>query len=95
MSKDGCGSTCTNARGSIHTDVSIESTVMHGSTLLYITTKDTVMHRVTYMDDSMTKAVVQGRMNSYDQYGRYKPKRDIGTDVLGKVWKGISYADAL
>ena len=95
MSKDGCGSMYTDARRSIHTDVSTDSMGMHGSTCPYITTKYTVIHGVTYMDDSMIKAVVRGRMTAYGKFGRYKPKWDIGTDVVGKICKGISYADAL
>ena len=43
----------------------------------------------------MVKTDVQGRINVYDDYSRYETKRNIGTDVVGKVWKGIRYDDAL
>ena len=47
------------------------------------------------MEDSNVNTVVYGRTNTYDEYGIYKPIWDIGTDVVGKLQKGISYADAL
>ena len=43
----------------------------------------------------MVKMVVYGRTNAYNKYRRYEPIWEIGTKVLGKVQKGISYADAL
>ena len=95
MSKDGHGSTCMYARGSTCTEVSTESMGVHGSTRPSIPTKYTGVHRVMCTNDSMIKAVVRGRTNAYGKYGRYKPKWYIGTDVLGKVQKGIIYADAL
>ena len=39
------------------------------------------------------KTFVRGRTNAYDDYGRYKPIWDIGTDVVGKVQKRIRYND--
>ena len=72
-----------------------ESTSVHRSKCPYISTKGTGMHEVTTADDYTVKTAVCGRTNAYDKYGRYKPKRDIGTDVVGKVRKGIRYADAL
>ena len=53
------------------------------------------VHGVTSIDNSMVKTVVRSRTNAYDKYRRYKPIQDICTDVVGNVWKGISYADAL
>ena len=47
------------------------------------------------MRNSMIKAVVKGRMNAHDEYERYKPKRDIGMEVVRKLRKGISSADVL
>ena len=61
----------------------------------YIPTKGTGVNRVTSMADSMVKTFVRGIMNAYDDYRRYEPLRDIGTDVVGKVRKGIRYADTL
>ena len=43
----------------------------------------------------MVKTVVRGRKNVYDKYGRYKLIRYIGTGIVGKVQKGIRYADSL
>ena len=53
------------------------------------------MHGVASTDNSTVKTVAFGRTNSYDEYSRYKPIRDIDMDIVGKVWKGISYAGAL
>ena len=53
------------------------------------------MHGVASTDNSKVKTVAFGRTNSYDEYSRYKPIRDIDMDIVGKVWKGISYAGAL
>ena len=94
-SKDSRGSTCTDARGSACTDIYTESTVMHRSMCPYISTEGMGVHEVTSTDDYTVNVAVQVRRNAYDRYGRYETKRDIGTDVVGKVRKGISYADAL
>ena len=56
----------------------------------YIPTKVTGMHGGPYTDISTIKAVIQGIMNKYDKYRRYVPKGDIGTESLGKAWKGIA-----
>ena len=84
-----------DARGRACTDVSTEIMGMHGRTHLYIPTKYTGVHRVMYMNDSMIKAVVRGRMTAYGKFGRYKTKWDIGKYVVRKVRKGIRYDDAL
>ena len=68
---------------------------MHGSTGPYIFTKGMGVHIFTSTDESKVNTVVRGRTNTYDKYGRYKPIRDIGMEVSGKVQKGISYDDAL
>ena len=87
--------TCTEYCVSACTDVSTNITGVHGSTCPYISTKGTGVHVVMSTDESKVKTVVRGRKNMCDEYGRKKPIRDIGTDVVGKVRKGISYADAL
>ena len=84
-----------NARGSACTEVSTEIMGVQGSTCLYISTEGMGAYGVTYTDDSMVNTAVRGRTDAYDKYGRYKPKWDIGTDVVGKICNGISYADAL
>ena len=68
---------------------------VHLSTCLYISTKDTIVHGGTSSDVSSAKTVVRRRTNTYDEYRRFKPKQDICTDLVGKVQKGIIYADAL
>ena len=73
-SKDDCGIMCTDTCGITRTDVSTESTGVHGSMCLYIYTEGTGMHRVTSTEDSTINTVVQGRMNAYDKYGRCEPK---------------------
>ena len=87
------GNTCTDDLRSARTEVSTASTVVRRIMCLYIPTKSAAMHGVTSTGGSTVKTVVRGRTNAYDEYGRYKPIRDIGTDVVGKVWKGIRYAD--
>ena len=52
---------------------------------LYISTKGMGLHKVIFTENSTIKMVVRGRTNAYDKYGRYKPKRDIFTNILGKV----------
>ena len=39
--------------------------------------------------------VIQGRMNVFGEYRMYKPKEGIGTYVVGKIQKRISYDDAI
>ena len=95
MSKAARGSTCTYERGSKCMDVYTDSMGVHGSTCSYISTKRTGVHGGTSTDDSTVNTVVQRRTNAYDKYGRYEPKRDIGTDTVQKVRKGISFAEAL
>ena len=87
--------TFTEERVSACTDVSTDSTGMHGSMCSYISTKGTGVHVVMSTDESKVKTVVRGRKNVCDENGRNKPIWDIGTDVVGKVRKGISYTDAL
>ena len=53
------------------------------------------MHRVTSMDKSRLKTIVRGKNSAHNKYVRYKPIWEIGTDVVGKVRKVISYNDAL
>ena len=77
------------------TDVSTDGTGLHGSTCPYISTKVTGAHVVTSTEKYKLKTCVHGSTNMYDEYGRYKPIRDIGMEVVGKVRKGISYADDL
>ena len=93
MSRDACGRACTYARGSARTDVSTDITGVHGSMYLCISNRDTGVHRVTPQEKSMVKTVIQGRTNAYDKYRGYKPKQDIDTDLVGKIWSSISYAD--
>ena len=38
---------------------------------------------------------VSGITDAYDEYGRYKPIQYIGTDVVSKVRKGVSYYNTL
>ena len=85
----------TYAHISTHMEFSTDSTGVHGITCPYISTKGMGVHRVTPTGDSTINMLVLGRMNVYYKYGRYEPKRDIGKDVVEKVWKGIIYADAL
>ena len=84
-----------DAHGSACMYIYTESTVMHRSMCPYISTEGICMHRVTSTGNYTVKTVIQERTNKYYRYGRYEIKRDIGTDVLGKVRKGISYAGAL
>ena len=54
-----------------------------------------VVHVVSSMESSTIKKVLHGTKNAYDDYRSYKPIQDIYTNVVGKVRKGIKYADAL
>ena len=65
-SKDACRSMCMDCRGSTCTDISIESTDVHGSTCPYIYTKGAGLHWVTSMDDSTINTAVRVRNNTYD-----------------------------
>ena len=94
-SKDSRGSTCTDARGRACTDIYTETAVMHRSTWLYISTEGMGVHGVTYTYYYTVNVAVQGRRNVYDRYGRYETKQNIGTNVVWKLRKGISYVDAL
>ena len=76
-------------------DVSANNTSTNKNMCPYISTKGTGMHVVTSTDESKVNTFVCGRTDAYYNYGRYKLIWDIGTDVLGKARKGISYADAL
>ena len=76
-------------------DVSDENMGLHRRKCLYISTKGTGMRVVTPTDESKVKTFVRSRTDAYDEYGRYEPIQDIGPDILGKVQKGIRYADAL
>ena len=62
-----------------------------------MSTKGTGVHVFTFMEKSKIKTFVCGRMKVYDKYGRYELQTYTGkgTDVVVKVRKGISYADAL
>ena len=80
---------------SAFTDISTYSKGVHGILLPYIFSKVPGVHIVTSTDESEVKTVVCGRTNVYDKCGRYKPIQDIGTDIVKKVRKGISYDDAL
>ena len=87
--------TCTEDCVSAYTYVYTDITGVHGSMCTFIYTKCTDVHVVISTDKSNIKTVIV-RANAYDEYGRYKPLRDIGTDVVwGKVRKGIRYVDAL
>ena len=77
------------------TGVYTEITSVQGSMCAYISTKGTGVHGGTYTDVSTVKTVVQLIMDAYENYGGYKLKQDIGTDTVGKLWKGISYVDSL
>ena len=94
-SKDYRRSTCTDACGSACTEIYTESTGVHGSTCLYISTEGMGVHGVTSTYDYTVNMAVQGITNAYARYRRYKPKREIGKDIVGKVRKGIRYADDL
>ena len=89
------GRMCTDAYRSTCTEVSTESMGVYGITCQYIYNKDTSVHRVTSMDDSAIKMTVQGKTNTYGEYGRDKPKHYIGMDVVGKVQKVVSYVDSV
>ena len=86
---------CTDDIGSACTEVSNESTEVCGSMCPYLPNKRTGVNGVTSTDDSLVKTVVRGRTNVYDKYGRYKLIGYIGTGIVGKVQKGIRYADSL
>ena len=47
------------------------------------------------MDKSKVKTVLRGRTDAYDKYRRYEPVRDVGTDIVGQVRKGVRYDDSL
>ena len=87
--------TCMEDCISVCMEVSTDSTGVHRSTCPYICTKDTGVHVVTSTKKYKVKTFICGSMKTYDKYGRYKPIRDIGPYILGKVGKGIRYADAL
>ena len=53
------------------------------------------MHVVTSTDESKVNTFVRGITDAYYNYGGYEPIWEIGKDLVGKVRKGISYADAL
>ena len=72
-----------------------ESTGVNRRMWPYIYTKNKGVHRGTFTDISIVGKVLRGRKDTYDEYRRYKPKWDICTDALGKVQKGVDYADAL
>ena len=88
-------STCTEDFVVVCMDVSVENTNLHGIICPYISTKFMGVHVVSPTDKFKVKKFICGRMDAYDECRRYKPIWYIGTDVVGKVWKGISYADAL
>ena len=67
------------------TDVSTDSTGLHRIMCMCIYTKGTGVHVVTSTDKFKAKTCVRGIMNAYDKYRRYKPIRDICTDVVGNV----------
>ena len=46
-------------------------------------------------EDSMVKKTVSGRTDAYAEYRGYEPIQNVGTGVVGKVRKGISYYYAL
>ena len=58
-------------------------------------TKVTGVNVIMSTDISKVNTAVRGRMNVYNEYRRYTPIQDIGTDVVEKVREDISYADAL
>ena len=68
---------------------------MHRSKGPYISTKGTGMHVVTSTDEYKVNTFVRGITDAYYNYGRYEPIWEIGKYIVGKVRKGISYADAL
>ena len=53
------------------------------------------MHVVKSTNESKVNTFANGITDAYYNYGRYKPIWEIGTDVVGKVREGISYADSL
>ena len=75
--------------------ISGENAGVHGSMYPYIYTRSTGVHIVTPMDKSKVKTVLRGRTDAYDNYRRYEPVRDVGTDIVGQVRKGVIYDDSL
>ena len=68
---------------------------VQGSMFPCISTKVTGVHGFTSTGNSMVKVLVQWRTNAHDKCGRYESKQGIGTDVVGKVRKGVMYYDSL
>ena len=93
--KDARGSTCADDCGILCTDDSTDSMGVHGSTCPYFSSKCMGMCGVTSTEGFTVKTVVCSKTNAYDKYRRYKSIWDMGTDVVGKLRKGTSYADAL
>ena len=88
-------SSCTEDRVSVCMDVSDENTDLHRSTCPSISTKGTGMHVFMSKSETKVKTFICGSTDAYDNYGKYELIRGIGEDVVNKVQKGISYADAL
>ena len=89
------GYACTEDHVIACIDVSTDNTSMSRNMCPYISTKGTGMHVVTSTDESKVNTFVCGRTDAYCNYGRYKPIWGIGTDVVWKARKGISYSDTL
>ena len=87
------GGMCTDDCGSACMEFYTEITRINVIICTYISTKGVGVHGVVSTDDSMVNTVVRGITNAYDKYRKYKPIWGIGTDVVGKLRKGISYAD--
>ena len=71
-------------------DVSTDITGVPGSMCPYTSTKGTGVQRFMSTENSTVNTVVCGRINAFEEYGRYKPIRDIVTVLVGKVQKGIN-----
>ena len=82
--RDTCRSTCTDAYGAC-TDISTSILRVNESTCPYISSEGISVHGFTSTDYSTVNMVVRGRTNAYDVYVRYKPKREISTDVVENV----------
>ena len=95
-SKDAYRSTYMDDQGNNYMDVSTDITGVHGSTCSEISNKGVGVHRGMSMDVSTGKIFVRVSMCIYDKYRVHGPiwetvgpgMNNIGTDTVGKVWKG-------
>ena len=88
-------SACMEDCVSMCTDGSSDNMGIHRNKGPYISNKGTGMNVVTSTYESKVNTFVCGITDAYFNYGRDEPIWEIGKDVVGKVRKGISYADDL